>query len=145
MAHRGNLFQTCRGLNILSPLVLTPTQVLLNVDECMTQLDDPKKDAPRLQNVHLRECLSLAQVREDTASIIAIQKILCAESIRCRWRSVQEAQSHGPQCLIQQVIHSMPRGRVKSLRGRQQLKHGTKWHVGHPYCKMPGYTAILDS
>jgi hypothetical protein len=49
------------------------------------------KDAPRLWNVHLRECLSSACVREDTASVIAIQKIFCAESFRHRWRSVRRA------------------------------------------------------
>jgi hypothetical protein len=91
VAHVGNLFQTCRSLNILSPLVLTPAQVLLNVNECMTWLEGLKKDAPRLWNLHLRECLSSAQVREDTASVIAIQKILCVESIRCHWRSVRQA------------------------------------------------------
>jgi hypothetical protein len=50
----------------------------------MTWLDDLKKVAPRLRNVHLSECLSLAQVREDTASVIATQKIFCVESI-CHW------------------------------------------------------------
>ena len=91
VAHGGNLFWTCRRLNILSPFALTSTQVLLNVNECMMQLDDLKKDAPKLWNVHLRECLSSAWVREDTASVTAIQKILCVESIRCRWRLVQRA------------------------------------------------------
>jgi hypothetical protein len=60
-------------------------------NECMTWLDDLKKDAPKLQNIHLRERLALAQVREDTASVIAIQKILCEESICLRWWSVQQA------------------------------------------------------
>jgi hypothetical protein len=57
----------------------------------MMQLDDLKKEVPKLQNVHLRECLSLVQVREDTASVIAIQKILRAESIHCHRRSVRRA------------------------------------------------------
>jgi hypothetical protein len=48
-------------------------------------------NAPKLQNAYLRKCLSSARVREDTALVIAIQKILCAESIRCRWRSIQRA------------------------------------------------------
>jgi hypothetical protein len=65
--------------------------MLLNVSECMTQLDVLKKDAPKLWNVHLRECLSSAQVGEDTASVIAIQKILCAESICHCWHSVRRA------------------------------------------------------
>ncbi len=55
------------------------------------RLDDLKKVVPRLWNVHLRECLSLACVRGDTVSVIAIQKILCVESIRCQWRSVWRA------------------------------------------------------
>jgi hypothetical protein len=88
VAHRGNLFQTCRHLNIFSPLVLTPAQVILNINEWMTQLDNLKKDAPKLRNFHLRE--ALAQAREDTASVIAIQMTLCAEPIRCWWRSVQQ-------------------------------------------------------
>jgi hypothetical protein len=71
VAHGGNLFRTCRCLNIPSLLVLTPTQVILNVNECMSWLEDLKKDAPKLWNAHLRECLSLAQVREDTASVTA--------------------------------------------------------------------------
>jgi hypothetical protein len=54
----------------------------------MTWLEGLKKGVPRLQNIHLRECLSLGQVREDTASLIAIQKILHAESIYCPWWSV---------------------------------------------------------
>jgi hypothetical protein len=57
----------------------------------MTLLEGLKKDAPRLWNVHLRECLSSAQVREDTVSVIATQKILLAESICCRWRPVRRA------------------------------------------------------
>jgi hypothetical protein len=59
-AHGGNLFQTCRCLNILSPLALTPAQVILTINECIMQLDDLKKVTPRLQNVHLRECLTSA-------------------------------------------------------------------------------------
>jgi hypothetical protein len=77
-AHGGNLFQTCRRINILSPLVLTPAQVLLNVNACITWLECLKKDTSILRNVHLRECLSSAQVREDTATVNAIQKIICA-------------------------------------------------------------------
>jgi hypothetical protein len=65
--------------------------MILNINECTARLDDLKKDAPRLRDVHVRECLSLAQVREDTALVIAIQKILCVESIPHRWRSVQHA------------------------------------------------------
>jgi hypothetical protein len=64
VAHGGNLFQTCRRLDILSLLALTPAQVLLNLNECITQLDDLKKDEPKLRNVHLREGLSLAQVEK---------------------------------------------------------------------------------
>ncbi len=86
VAHGGNLFQTYRHLNILSPLALIPTQMILNINECMTWLDDLKKDVPKLWNVHLRERLASARVREDTASVIAIQKILRAESICCWWR-----------------------------------------------------------
>ena len=78
VAHKGNLFRTCRHLNIPSPLVLTPAQVVLNVHECMIWLEGLKKDTSKLWNVHLRECLSLALVREDTASVISIQKILFA-------------------------------------------------------------------
>jgi hypothetical protein len=91
VANGGNLFQTCRHLNIASPLALTPAQVVLNINECMTWLEGLKKDTPKLQNAHLRECLSLAQVREDTALVIAIQKILRAGSISCRWRLIQRA------------------------------------------------------
>jgi hypothetical protein len=61
-----------------------------------------------MQNAHLRECLSSAHVREDTALVIAIQKILHAESIHRHWQSIQwaanstrVAQSLGSQCLIQ--------------------------------------------
>jgi hypothetical protein len=57
----------------------------------MNWLEGLKKDAPKLRNAHLRKCLSSAQVRENTALVIAIQKILCAESIRCRWQSIQQA------------------------------------------------------
>jgi hypothetical protein len=91
VAHGGILIQTCRHLNIASPLVLTPTQVLLNVNECMTWLEGLKKDALKLQNARLRECLSSAQVREVTALVIAIQKILHAESIRRHWQSIRRA------------------------------------------------------
>jgi hypothetical protein len=59
VAHGGNQFQTCRRLDILSLLALTPAQVLLKINERMTRLDDLKKDVPKLWNVHLRECLSL--------------------------------------------------------------------------------------
>jgi hypothetical protein len=88
MAHGGNLFQTCRRLNIASLLVLTPAQVVLNVNECMTWLEGLKKGAPKRWNAHLRECLSLDQVREDTEVVIVIQMILRAESIRCCWWSI---------------------------------------------------------
>jgi hypothetical protein len=57
----------------------------------MTWLEGLKKDATKLWNAHLRECLSLAQVREDTALIIAIQKILRAESICRCWRLIRWA------------------------------------------------------
>ncbi len=57
----------------------------------MTWLEGLKKDAPKLRNAHLRECLSLAQVREDKALVIAIQKILCAGSIHRRWWLVRRA------------------------------------------------------
>jgi hypothetical protein len=60
VAHGGNLFQTCRRLNIASLLVLTPAQLVLNVNECMTWLEGLEKDAPKLQNTHLHKCLSLA-------------------------------------------------------------------------------------
>jgi hypothetical protein len=85
VAHGGNLFRTCICLNIASPLVLTSAQVVINVNECMIWLEGLKKDAPILRNAHLRKCLSLAQVREDTALVIAIQKILHAETIHHRW------------------------------------------------------------
>ncbi len=91
VAYGGNLFGTCRRLNILSPFALTPAQVMLYINECMTRLDDLKKDAPKLWNVHLRECLSSAWVREDTVSVIATQKIFRVESIRHHWRSVRGA------------------------------------------------------
>jgi hypothetical protein len=91
VAYRGNLFQTCRCLGIASPLVLTPAQVVLNVNEFMTWLEGLKKDTPKLQNAHLHKCLSSARVREDTALVIAIQKILRGESICCCWRSIQWA------------------------------------------------------
>jgi hypothetical protein len=57
----------------------------------MTWLEGLKKDAPKLRNAHLRECLSLAQVREDTALVIAIQKILHAKSIHRRWQLIRRA------------------------------------------------------
>jgi hypothetical protein len=60
VAHGGSLFQTCRHLNIASPVVLTPSQVVLNVNECMTWLESLKKDVPKLRNAHLHECLSSA-------------------------------------------------------------------------------------
>jgi hypothetical protein len=60
VAHVGNLFQTCKCLNILSPGALTPTQVILNINECMMRLDDLKKDMPNLWNIYLRERLALA-------------------------------------------------------------------------------------
>ncbi len=63
--------------------------MLLNVNECITQLEGFKKDAPKLRNAHLHECLSLALVRDATASVIAIQKILYAGLICCHWRSIQ--------------------------------------------------------
>jgi hypothetical protein len=80
-----NLFRTCRRFNIASSIVLTPAQVLLNVNEQKTRLEGLKKDAPKLWNAHLRECLSWIQVRKDTALVIAIQKILRAESIHHHW------------------------------------------------------------
>jgi hypothetical protein len=110
VAHGGNLFQTCRRLNILSPLVLTPAQVLLNVKECMMRLEGLKKDMPRLCNVHLRECLSSAQVRDDTASVIAIQKILCAESIHRCWRSVWQAANPNRGGAVTQLTVPHPAG-----------------------------------
>jgi hypothetical protein len=58
VVHGGNLFQTCRCLTIASPLVLTPAQVVVNVNECMIWLESLKKDAPKLQNAHLCKCLS---------------------------------------------------------------------------------------
>jgi hypothetical protein len=88
VAHGSNLFCTCRRLNTTSPLVLIPAQVVLNVSKSMTWLEGLKKDVPKLWNAHLSQCLSLAQVREDTALVIAIQKILCAVSIRHCWRSI---------------------------------------------------------
>jgi hypothetical protein len=51
----------------------------------MTRLEGLKKDATKLRNAHLHKCLSSAQVREDTALVIAIQKTLHAESIRHHW------------------------------------------------------------
>jgi hypothetical protein len=60
VTHRGNLFQTCRRLNILSLLTLTPDQVILNINKCMMGLDDLKKDAPKLWNINLRERLASA-------------------------------------------------------------------------------------
>ncbi len=93
VAHGGNLFRTCRCLNIASPLALAPPQVVLNVNECMTWLEGLKKDATKLWNAHLCECLSSARVREDTALVIAIQKILRAELICCRWRLIWWAEN----------------------------------------------------
>jgi hypothetical protein len=57
----------------------------------MTWLEGLKKDTPKLGNAHLHKYLSLALVREDTALVISIQKILHAESIRCHWQSIQQA------------------------------------------------------
>jgi hypothetical protein len=57
----------------------------------MSWLEGLKKNAPKLRNAHLCKCLSSAQVREDTASVIAIQKILHAESIHHCWRSIRWA------------------------------------------------------
>jgi hypothetical protein len=65
--------------------------VLLNINECITWLEGLKKDAPKLRNAHLHKCLSSAQVSEDTALVIAIQKILHAESIRRHWHSIRWA------------------------------------------------------
>jgi hypothetical protein len=57
----------------------------------MTWLEGLKQDAPKLRNAHLRKCLSSAQVREDTALVIAIQKTLHAESICRHWRLIGRA------------------------------------------------------
>jgi hypothetical protein len=110
VAHGGNLFQICRHFNIVSPLVLTPAQVLLNVNECMMRLEGLKMDAPRFRNVHLRECLSSACVREYTASVIAIQKILCVESIHRRWQSVRQAANPNMGGAVTQLTVPHPAG-----------------------------------
>ncbi len=65
--------------------------MVLNVNECVTWLEGLKKDLPKLQNAHLHKCLYSAQVREDTALVIAIQEILRAESIHCCWRPIRLA------------------------------------------------------
>jgi hypothetical protein len=152
VAHGGNLFQTCRRLSIISPLVLTPTQVLPNVNECITWLEGLKKDAPKLQNAHLCKGQSLAQVREDTALVIAIQKILHAESICCQLRLIQWAANPFRGDAVTWLTVPHPAGdtlyvtrRLWSLGGQQQLKRGTKWHGGLPFCKMSGCTATLNS
>ncbi len=56
VAQGGNLFQTCRRLNIASPLVLTPTQVILNINECMTWLEGLKRMCP---NCRMHICASV--------------------------------------------------------------------------------------
>ncbi len=118
VAHGGNLFRTCRSLNILSLLVLTPAQVLLSINAWMTRLEGLKKEKPRLWNVHLRECLSSAQVREDTASVIAIQKILHAESIRHHWRSVRRAANPNRWGAVTRLTVSHPEGDTLYPQGR---------------------------
>ncbi len=110
VAHGGNLFQTCRCLNIASPLALTPSQVVLNINECMTWLEGLKKDAPKLRNAHLHECLSLARVREDTALVIAIQKILHVESICHRRRLIRRAANPTRGGVVTQLIVPHPEG-----------------------------------
>jgi hypothetical protein len=110
VAHGGNLFWTCRGLNILSPIALTPAQVIMNINECIKWLDDLKKDAPKLQHDHLWECLALAYAREDTASVISIQKILCAESMCYRWQTVGRAENLNRGCAVTQLKMSHAAG-----------------------------------
>jgi hypothetical protein len=134
-------------LNIASLLVLTPAQVLLNLNECMTWLEGLKKDASKLWNAHLHKCLSSAQVREDTALVIAIQKILCAESICCHWRLIQRVANPTRGSSVTPLTVPHPAGDTiyatresVGLRRRQQLKHGAKWHGGHPFCKIAGCT-----
>jgi hypothetical protein len=57
----------------------------------MSWLEGLKKDVHKLRNAHLHECLSLARVRENTALVFAIQKILRAESIHCHWWLIPRA------------------------------------------------------
>jgi hypothetical protein len=69
---------------------------------------------------------------------VAVSVVGCKSKQRWRSYMAQSAPS-------KQGTHSMPQGRVQSLRGWQQLSHSTKWHGGHLFCKMPTYTATLDS
>ncbi len=113
----------------------------------MMRLDDLKKDAAQLWNIHLSE------FREDTASVIAIKKILCVEkSIHHWWRSVQQAVNPNRGGAVTWLKVPHPAGDTlystkdgESLRGGQQLKHGAKWHWGHLFCKIPAFTMTLDS
>jgi hypothetical protein len=118
----------------------------------MTWLEGLKKDAPKLRNAHLCECLSAAQVREDTVLVIAIQKILRAESIHCCWRSMRWAANPTRGGAVTWLTVPHPAGDTLyatregvESQGAAAIETRSKWHGGHPFCKMPGCTATLDS
>ncbi len=57
-----DLFQTCRRLNIASLVVLTPAQVLLNVNECTTWLEHGIAPTQKLYpNRQLHSCWGCQQ------------------------------------------------------------------------------------
>jgi hypothetical protein len=118
----------------------------------MTWLEGIKKNVPKLWNAHLRTCLFLAQVREDTALVVAIQKILHAESIHHCWWSIQQAANPTRSGAVTQFTVPHPAGGTLyatregvESQGVAAIETWYKWHGGHPFCKMPVFTATLDS
>jgi hypothetical protein len=87
--HSGNLFRTCKRLNVPHPSTLIPEEVTSKVEECMQKLATLKVEAPKLRNDHLRSCMEVARSKGDSKKVKAIINILCSESTRRRWRSIR--------------------------------------------------------
>jgi hypothetical protein len=88
--HAGNLFWTCRRLNVPNPNALTPKEVATAKKDCKQRLESLKA-APKLQDEHLRTCLDEARARGNVAAVKSIIGILRSESTRRHWRSLQRA------------------------------------------------------
>jgi hypothetical protein len=79
--NKGNLKQVARRCNILNPLGLPMSKLLLHLDECKQECKFYQEHGKRFGMAHLNKCLHLAQEREDEE---AVEKLLLSSLRKSR-------------------------------------------------------------
>jgi hypothetical protein len=141
--HAGNLFWTCRRLNVPNPNALTPKEMATAEKDCKRRLESLKAAAPKLQDEHLRTCLGKASARGNAAAVKSIIGILRSKSTRCCWRSLRRAVNPDRGGAVTRLRVQTDGGDLLYAT-RDEVEQQAANHIGRRYKTAEGAPIIQD-